>query len=41
MNYSFLKVFGCDDFVHVDKENRKKLDAKAQKFYFIGYGIDV
>ncbi|KAH9319262.1 hypothetical protein KI387_021031, partial [Taxus chinensis] len=25
-------------FVHVDKENRKKLDAKSNRCTFIGYG---
>ena len=40
VNYSFLRTFGCEAFVHVDKENRTKLDAKSQKCTFIGYGID-
>lgn len=40
VNYSFLKTFGCEAFVHVDKENRTKLDFKYQKCTFIGYGID-
>jgi hypothetical protein len=26
VNYSFLKTFGCESFVHIDKENRTKLD---------------
>ena len=39
VNYSFLKTFGCEAFVHVDKENRTKLDAKSWKCTFIGYGI--
>ena len=39
-NYSFLKTYGCEAFVHVDKENRTKLDAKSQKCTFIGYGLD-
>jgi hypothetical protein len=30
-----LKVFGCKDFSHIPKENRKKLDAKAIKCIFI------
>jgi hypothetical protein len=25
VNYSFLKTFGCEAFVHIDKENRTKL----------------
>ena len=40
VNYSFLKSFGCEAFAHVDKENRTKLDAKSQKYTFIGYGVD-
>ena len=39
-NYSFLRTFGYEAFVHVDKENKTKLDAKSQKCTFIGYGID-
>jgi hypothetical protein len=34
---SHLKVFGCDAFVHVSKENRSKLDKKGVKCSFIGY----
>jgi hypothetical protein len=32
-----LKVFGCDAYVHVPKENRSKLDKKAEKCIFIAY----
>jgi hypothetical protein len=32
-----LIVFGCDAYVHVPKENRSKLDNKAEKCIFIGY----
>jgi hypothetical protein len=32
-----LKVFDCDTYVHVPKENRSKLDKKAEKGIFIGY----
>jgi hypothetical protein len=32
-----LKVFGCDAYVHVPKENRSKLDKKAEKCIVIGY----
>jgi hypothetical protein len=32
-----LKVFGCDAYVHVPKENRSKLDKKVEKCIFIGY----
>ena len=40
VNYSFLRVFGCEAFAHVDKENRNKLDAKSQKCYLVGYGVN-
>jgi hypothetical protein len=32
-----LKVFGCDAYVRVPKENRSKLDKKDEKCIFIGY----
>ena len=32
-----MKVFGCDAYVHVPKEKRRKLDNKAKKCIFIGY----
>jgi hypothetical protein len=40
VNYSFLKTFGCEAFVHIDKENRTKLEAKSKKYTFIGYGVN-
>jgi hypothetical protein len=32
-----IRVFGCDSYVHVPKENRSKLDNKVEKCIFIGY----
>jgi hypothetical protein len=32
-----LRVFGCDAYVHVPKENMIKLDKKAKKCIFIRY----
>jgi hypothetical protein len=32
-----LRVFGCDAYVHVPKENKSKLDKRAEKCIFIGY----
>jgi hypothetical protein len=32
-----LKVFGCEAYVHVPKENKSKLDKKDEKCIFIGY----
>ncbi|KAK2983980.1 hypothetical protein RJ640_027305 [Escallonia rubra] len=40
VNYSFLRVFGCIAYAHIDKEEKKKLDSKSQKCVFIGYGGD-
>ena len=36
VNYSFLRTFGCEAFVHINKEIRKKLEAKSKKCTFIG-----
>jgi hypothetical protein len=35
-----LKTFGCESFVHIDKENRTKLEEKSKKCTFIGYGVN-
>ena len=40
VNYSFLRTFCCEAFVHIDQENRTKLDAKSKKCTFIGYRAD-
>ena len=40
LNYSFLKTFRCEAFVHINKENRTKLEAKSKKCTFIGYGVN-
>jgi hypothetical protein len=40
VNYSFLKTFDCEAFVHIDKENRTKLEAKSNKCTFIGYTVN-
>ena len=40
VNCSFLKPFGCEVFVHINKENRTKLEAKSKKCTFIGYGVN-
>ena len=37
LNYSHLKMFGCEAFVHIPKENRAKLDDKSMKCIFLGY----
>ena len=37
-NVQHFKVFGCDAYAHVPKDERGKLDSKAQKYIFLGYG---
>jgi hypothetical protein len=32
-----IKVFGCETYVHVPKENKSKLDMKVEKCIFVGY----
>ena len=40
VNYSFLKTFSCEVFVHIDKENRRKVEEKSKKCTFIEYGVN-
>lgn len=40
VNLLYLNIFGCITYVHVDAENRDKLDSKSRKCTFIGYGFD-
>ena len=37
-NVNHLRVFGCAAYLHVPKDDRKKLDPKAKKCIFLGYG---
>jgi len=37
VNYSHLKLFGCEAFVHIPKENRTNIDDKSMKCVFLGY----
>jgi hypothetical protein len=32
-----LRVFCCDDYVHVLEEKKRKLDNEIEKYMFIGY----
>ena len=36
---SNLKVFGCNAYMHIAKETRKKWDPKSKKCIFIGYSL--
>ena len=35
VKYSFLRTFGCEAFVHIDKDDRTKLEDKSKKCTFI------
>ena len=32
-----LRAFGCEAFMHVPKEKKRKLDNEAEKCIFVGY----
>jgi hypothetical protein len=40
VNLQHLRVFGCVSYVRVKDSDRDKLDPKARKCVFIGYGSD-
>jgi len=40
VRYDHLRVFGCKAYVHVQKNERSKLDAKTRQCIFIGYVLD-
>ena len=39
-NVKHLKVFGCEAYAHIPKDERRKLDSKARKCIFMGYGTE-
>ena len=39
-NVQNLRIFGCICYAHIPKDERKKLDSKARKAVFVGYGKD-
>lgn len=39
-NISNLRMFGCLGYIHIPKEQRKKIDNKTRKCLFLGYNIE-
>ena len=39
-NVGNLRTFGCIAYAHIPKDERHKLDPKARKCVFLGYGVD-
>ena len=37
---SYLRVFSCVLYVHINDHGRNKLNVKSLKYTFIGYGVD-
>ena len=40
-NVNNLRIFGCSAYAHIPKDERSKMDPKAKKSIFLGYGIGV
>ena len=40
-NVNHLGIFGCSAYAHIPKDERSKMDPKAKKSIFLGYGIGV
>ena len=40
-NVNHLRIFGCSAYAHIPKDERSKMDPKAKKSIFLGYGIGV
>jgi len=39
-NVKHLRIFGCAAYAHVPKDEQQKLDSKARKCVFLGYGTE-
>ena len=40
-NVDHLKIFGCDTYAHIPKDERRKLDSKTKRSILLGYGNGV
>ena len=40
-NVSHFRIFGCGAYIQIPKNERSKMEPKAKKSIFLGYGIGV
>jgi hypothetical protein len=40
-DYSNLRIFGCDTYALISKDQGSKLDPRSKKYVFVGYGDGV
>ena len=40
-NVNHFRIFGCSAYAHIPKDERSKMDPKAKKRIYLGYGISV
>ena len=39
-NYDKLRIFGCEAYALISKDDRQKLEPRSRKCVFLGYGPD-
>jgi hypothetical protein len=39
-DYGKLRIFGCELYALVPKDDRRKLESRSRKYIFLGYGPD-
>ena len=39
-NYDKLRIFGCEAYALIPKDDRRKLEPRSRKCVFLGYGPD-
>jgi hypothetical protein len=37
-DFSYLRIFGCDAYALISKDQHSKLDPRSKKYVFVGYG---
>jgi hypothetical protein len=40
-DYSNMRIFGCDAYALISKDQRSKLDPRSKEYVFVGYGDGV